>query len=391
VLEGSVRWERDSVRLNFTLIHGPSERRLWSGDFSGGMGELLALQRRVVRQVVDGIDLAVSPEARDRLDRPPYDPDPEAYEAYVKGRYHAGLYNAADAERATDHFRQAVELDPGFVLARAALAENRCVLYWALPIEPTPTAEECEEVSRNVIASDPTLAEAHSVLAMAKIRKWEWNEAEAAFRRALDLNPNAVLPRTWYGWFLTEVGRPNEGLVEARRAEALAPVELFTKTLVAQPLMNLHRYEEALAQMDSVLRLDPDYGAAWIYRAHIYALMGEPELSREATDRVVQELGEDFAQAIGLYAWSYALEGDESRALELLAELEALHPAAFVQLPAVVYLQLGREDEALDVLERSYEFREEFLPNATSSPHLDSIRDHPRFRALREKMGLAGV
>jgi protein involved in temperature-dependent protein secretion len=192
----------------------------------------------------------------------------------------------------------------------------------------------------------------------------------------------------WYGWFLTQVSRPQEGLDQARAAEDLDPVNPFLRILVTQPLLNLHRYEEALAQVDSVLRLDPEHGAAFIYQANIHLLMGETALARTAVDQAGILLGEGQLPVAALRADIAAREGDEARARDLMAKWEEEHPAMSTAWQAYTFLYLNRENEALEVLERAYVDRYPWLPNMTSAPQVDPIRSDPRFRALRQAMGL---
>ena len=390
VLEGSIRWSVDSVQLWLRLIEGTTDRELWSNSYAVAQSDVQTLlQSAVVTELADGMQLALTPIERERL-VPPADPaDPEAYEAYVTGRYHAIQWTREEVQQAEEYFRKAVAIDPGFVEAGAALVDTRCVLYPSLGMyELTPSAEECESQARDLIERDAGLAEAHAALAMALNRRWDWQGAEDSFRRALELDPNAAGPRMWYGWFLTQVSRPQEGLGHARAAEDLDPVNPFVRILVTQPLLNLHRYEEALAQVDSVLRLAPEHGAAFIYQAQIHLLMGETALAQTAVDQVGNILGEDQLPVVALRADIAAREGDEARARDLMAKWEEEHPAMSTGWQAYTFLYLNREDEALEVLERAYVDRYPWLPNMTSAPQVDPIRSNPRFRALRQAMGL---
>ena len=385
ILEGSLQWAVNDVQIRLRLIHGAVDKQLWSGEFAGRRGDALALQKSVVEGVADGVQLALSVQELARRAQPAYSSNPDALEAYLNGRSHARRWTREEVRQASGYFEKALAIDPDFILARAALVETRCIMFPSLhQLDLAPDPAECESLAGDVIDSEPGIAEAHAALAMARNRQWDWRGAEAEFRTALELDPNAVWPRAWYGWFLTQVSRPEEGLIHARRAESLEPDNPFVSVLVTQPLLNLHRYDEALAQTDSVLRLDPDHGAAFIYRAHIHALRDEAELAGAATAQAELLFGEDLPQVVALRALVAALEGDEKGALELLETREEALQASQVY----AYLALGREDEALNALERSYHRRDEWLPNLTSAPQVDPIRDHPRFRELRQAMGL---
>jgi TolB-like protein/Tfp pilus assembly protein PilF len=388
LIEGSWLRSGDEVEIRLRLIHGNSEEQLWSAEFAGNVSNVPTFLRRVSQAAADSIHVALSPAERERLAQRAYSPDPEAYDAYMMGRYHFWRFKDVDAPKANQYFEEAIALDPMYALAHAALAEN-CIFLTVLdPLSSTLEVEKCERLARRALELDEDLPDAHSALALVKTLKWDWEGAEESFRRAIDLKPNSVTAHLWYGWFLSIVMRLDESLVEARRAEELDRRNLLVKTMVAQPLMNAHRYDEALAQMDAVLEMDPDYGAAHLYKSHAYALSGRPNEALESARRAANDLGEDYLGVHVLEGWYHALVGETDLALATIDRIQELFGEDSAPSVAMIYLALGREEDALQGLEVGYRAHSPWLPNQTSWANLDGLRDHPRFVEMRRGMGL---
>jgi TolB-like protein/DNA-binding SARP family transcriptional activator len=386
--EGSVLRDGSEVRITLQLVHGDSDRVLWSEEYAGELSDMIPLQRRVSRDVAEGVHLTLSPVEQERLVKAAYVPDPHAYEAYMKGKYHAQRWGFKDARTLIGHHEQAISIDPGYAAPHAALAEI-CALLPPLNVESWWTADDCEAMAQRAIALEPDLPEAHAALALAHNVRWNWVEAEYEFQRAIELNPSAAMPRIWYALFLSQMMRLDEAVAEGLKAEELDPRNPLAKSITAGALMNDHRYDEGLAKVDEALELDPGDAAAFVYQSAIYNLKGMPEEALESARRAASRMGEEAAQVLHLEAWSHALMGEGERALEIMMRSEDLwgemkNAGGW----AIVYQAIGQEDDALDALETGYRLRAPWLPNVTSYPHLDGLRDHPRFQAIRRGMGL---
>ncbi|MCL7969278.1 MAG: hypothetical protein M8867_06645 [marine benthic group bacterium] len=388
ILEGTVFRAAEEVRITLQLVHGPTDRVVWSRAYEGRESDLIPLQKRVSRDVADGVQLTLTPEEAEQLVRAGPATDPQAYEAYLKGKYHVFRWGDADALAARGHYERAIELDPEYAAAHAAIAEL-CIMALPINIDTSWTLDDCEAMARRALVIDPELAEAHAVLGLIHNTRWDWPAAEAEYRRAIELNSNAVEPRIWYALFLSQMLRLDEAVAEGLRAEELDPLNGFAKSITAGALMNAHRYDEALQKLDEALGLDPDHGGAYIYVAAIRNLQGRPEEALEAARRAARRTGADAGQILVLQAWSHALLGDGERALQVMDQaLELRGPIATASGYAIVLQVLGRVDEALEMLEMAYQARAPWLPNVTSYPHYDALREHPRFRAIRQGMGL---
>jgi eukaryotic-like serine/threonine-protein kinase len=387
VLEGSVLRAGDRVRITLQLIEGREDRHLWADSYERDLGDVLALQGEVARAVAGEIRVAVSPAERERIELAAEPgsarrPDPEAYDAYLKGRYYSAMADEGALETAIRYYEEAIAKDPTFAGAYAALAE-------ALFRPAVFDGPRASVAARTALDLDPALPEAYAALGMARRLEWDWSGSEAAFQRAIELNPNSSVAHQWYAQLLRTTMRFDEALSEARLAAELDPLSLFVRTMVGFVLSDQGRNDEAIEVFDEVLELEPEFGLAIFNQGLVYAEQGRGEDVISAARR---------AKAARLSSWEpgttwllgvgYALSGQRDRAEEILRELEARSATTYPGYIAVLHHMLGDEDKALAWLEKGYELRAPWLPYSTSEPWFDDLRDHPRFRALRAKMGL---
>ena len=391
LVEGSVLRAGDEVRITLQLIHGPTDRHLWSKSFRRDLRDILALQREVAHAIADHIQTTLIPSLRDKL--PPVSDntqverqDPVAYEAYLKGRYHFNSFGEAAFRTAIRYYEDAISTDPNFALAYAALAE--ACMQPSIIFNRILSLDDCEAAATRAIEFDDELAEAHATLGFARVLRWDWEAAESRFERALDLNPNSVMAHQWYSAALRPLLRSDEALQEIRRAEELDPLNLFVKTMVGWPLLDQRRYDEALAQFDDVLAMNPDFTLAHYNKGLVYILLRMPEEVLGSARRVAEISGENGFESRILTAAAYAVRGDEDKTLDLLGAVERDYGDIAIGWYATIYITLGKVEEAFLSLETAYEIRSPDLPISMSEPFFDDIRDHPRFQALRHKMGL---
>lgn len=386
LVEGSVLQVEDEVRITLQLVDGPTARQLWARSYRRHLRDVLALQGEVARDIAREIRISVAAQEEARL-AAAETVDPSAYEAYLKGRYHYARVSTEDHLSALSHYRNAVSLDPGFAEAYAALAQV-CSHPTLLTEVRATSLDDCASWARKAVELDGKLAEAHAALGRVERTMWNWEASEAHLRRAIQLNPNSVMARQEYSNLLRENLRLEEALEQARLAEELDPLNLFVKTMVGWPLWGLHRYEQALAQFDEVLDMDPDYGLALYNQGLVYWTMGKPEEVLDRARRAARRLGEDTPIIRLLTAAGHGLANREERALAMLRSVEEEHGDHFQGFIAGVYVTLGRERDALSWIERGYQQRSPLLPHQISEPPLEALRSDPRFRNVLQKMGL---
>jgi len=390
VVEGSVLRAEGRVRITLQLVEGREDRHLWSQSYERDLRDILALQRDVAHAVAGEIQVAMTPPERARPDSAGHPggtpgPNPQAYDAYLKGRYHFARWGQGEsAETAIRYYEEAISMDRRFAPAYAALAEALLQSSYALPQRHAQGREAAERA----VELDPFLPEAHATLAMALNQHWDWEQSEAEFHRALELDPNSSMAHQWYAQLLRDMMRNDEASREAHHARELDPLSLPAFTMVGWVLFNQHRYDEAMSLWKEVLELDPDYALAIYNQGLVYAVMGKGAEVVSTAREVAERWGDSQGQlsSTWLLCVGHALTGQRDLATQILADFEAQHfPPDWI---AILCLMLGEEHAALQWLERACEQRSLSLPNNMSEPWFDSIRDHPRFSALRAKIGL---
>jgi TolB-like protein/Tfp pilus assembly protein PilF len=384
VVEGSVLKVNGRVRITVQLIEGKADRQLWADSYERDMLNVLALHAEIARAVAQRIEGTVQSQSQVLARRAgSHTPNPEAYDAYLKGRYYFAQFAGDAFKVAIQYFEGAIAKDPAFPGAYAALAHALSTVPAVLDLPRSKGA------AKTALQLDPNMPEAHVALANVLRFEWDMSGSEAAFKRAIELDPNSSVAHQWYAQLLRETMRLDEALSEARRAQTLDPFSLPVRTMVGWVLFNQHRYDEALKVWDEVLTLEPEFGLAIYNQGLAYGKQGrgkEVILTAQRAAKARQRLDERLE--LWLLGIGYALSDQRVRANEILVDLQTHHGTAVPGLIAVLHHVLGEDEQALDWLEKSYGMRWPHLPNVTSEPWLDNLRDHPRFRALRAKMGL---
>jgi TolB-like protein/Tfp pilus assembly protein PilF len=388
LIEVSLEHMGDSVRIRVQLIDGRTEEPLWTRSFDDDVRNIAVLEREVTRAIVDEIELTLTPEAEARLAgaRPV---NPEAYEAYLKGRFHLGQGSLADVEAALRYFELALEKDPNYALAYTGIARawgSRQVLGLVSPQEARP---RMKAAAQKAIELDSTLAEAHHRLASIMTwGEWDWKGGEEAYRRVIELKPNYPAARRGYSFLLMILGRPDEAMVQIERALESDPLnELFQGLYGAQLLLS-RRYDEAIAQLQNALKTAPN-------SPELHGYLRDAFLAKEMYDEALTEWkalfftpGERGLPAI--MERGYA-EGGFREAARLTAETWAARSDTIYVPPngvAALFAAAGEDDRALDWLERGLDIRNPQMPGIAVAPIFDSLRNNLRFQDLLRRMNL---
>ena len=391
VIEGSVFWIGDSVGIDARLLDGGTEAQLWSQSYSGDVRNVLTLYRDLTRAIADEIQLVLTPQAEARLAsaRPV---NPEAYEAYLNGMFHWYQLTPEHLETALQYFEFARKIDPNYALAYAGIAMvwgARQQFGFVPPREATPRARAA---ALKALELDSTLAEAHYLLAAVRTWiEWDWEGGEAAYRRAIALNPNYALARAHYsGLLMSVMRRPEEAMAQSERALELDPFNHFFQTNYGRKLMFVGRYDDAIVQFRNALRTAPNFGPA---HAQLWDAFHQKRMYDEALAQA-----QNFASARGdgeveeALARGYA-EGGYREAMHRAAETLAARSHTTYVAPvriAKLYARAGENDRALEWLERAYEARDPQMV-FLGWPDWDSLRDDPRFQDLLRRMNLPGT
>ena len=385
IVEGSVLRAGDRVRITAQLVDVATDQYLWAESYERDLGDVLELQREVARAVAAGIQITLTPEEQASLGTISA-VDPTAYEAYLRGRYHWNMRTEEGIQKSLDYFQQAVAQDPDYASAYSGLADAYTIgmEYGYLPAGENRTRSRTAAL--RAVELDNSLPEAHASLAMVFASEREWLAGEREFRRALELNPNYAKARHWYSIHLAAMGRLEEALAEMEQAVALDPASLQAEVWLGTCLLYLRRYDEAIGQFEETIEKDPYYFNSHYWLGQAYEAKGWPEQAVAAYEKAAS-LSETPHQRATL-AHGYAVAGRRAEARKILGELEELAEEKYVSPYdfAVVYLGLGDNDRAIELLEQVYEDHPENLRHIKVRPWFDPLRDHPRFQSLLQRM-----
>jgi TolB-like protein len=382
VVEGSVLRQGNQVRITAQLIDARTDHHLWARSYVRDLTDVLTLQAEVARTIADQIRIAVTPEERARLARP-RTVDPEAQELYLQGMQALGAGNPRDA---IGYFQKAIDKDPNYAQAHAALANSYGWMGEAGWMPYSEAFPKQRAAAVKAIALDEDLPEGHVQLAYAAMNlDLDWATEGKEFKRALELNPNSA-PVLWaYSNYLERIGRLPEAIRESQLALQLDPV--YSRAFVTSAFVYYYarQYDQALLQMQRGASLPHDPAQLIFPLAVIYV---EKDMYEEAIHQF-QKLG-DQPHALGHMGNAYARMGRGAEAREMISELQKQVQNTGVGRYeiALVYAGLGEKDEAFAWLEKSFAARDKGLTYLKIDPCLDPLRSDSRFQDLVRRVGL---
>jgi serine/threonine-protein kinase len=388
IVEGSVVRSRDRVRVTAQLVHASTDTHLWAQEYDRDLRDVLALQSEVARAVADEVRAQVTPQEKAHLTRAQA-VDPEAHEAYLKGRFHWNKRTREGFDKALDYFRQAIEKSPGWAPPYAGLADAYINLYSYRFLEPEEGRRRAKAAALKAVELDDSLGEAHNSLASVQWDELEWEASEREFRRALELNPSYATAHQWYGEYLSNWGRHEEAIREQETAEKLDPLSLIVRTSLGGAFYYARQYDRAIQQVRKTLSEKPDFFIANVFlgRAYLKKGMFEEAITVLAKAKEVSETSE----SLGILGHAYGVAGRRSDALRVLERLQELSKTAYVSPfdRALVYTGLGDRDRAIDWLDRAVAERSAHIGEINCDPVFDPLRSDPRFAGLLRRIGLA--
>jgi len=387
VVEGSVLRAGDKVRITAQLIDARADRHLWAKSFERNSRDVLALQDELASAIAREIHVQLTPDERSRLARAPT-VNPEAYDAYLKGRYFFNRPSDENLKKAITHFQEAVKLDPNYAPAFSGLSD---AYLWAGYNEGVWTATEArpkaKEAAEKAIVLDDTSAEAHASLATFKLfYEYDWAGSEAEFRRAFALNPNYAFAHDQFGMGLGFQGRFAEAIAEGKLASELDPLSPQIPLDASVALAWDRQYPAAMELVKRAASLDPTYFFAPFEAGWIAIQAGK--VSDAIPGFRKAKAMESPAFVTAWLAYACGVTGDRTRALAELEDLKKKSlrnsPAAFDM--ALVSLGLGDRARSLDYLEKAYASDTQWLGWLKNDRTFDPLRSEPRFVALMRKL-----
>jgi TolB-like protein/DNA-binding winged helix-turn-helix (wHTH) protein/Flp pilus assembly protein TadD len=388
LVEGSVRRSSDRVRITVQLIQAQNQTDLWTESYDREVKDLFAVQDSVVQSIASQIHIALTEEQKTRLANPQLT-RPEAYEAYLKGRYYWNKRTAGGLQKAEHYFQQAIDSDPTYAAAYSGLADCNSGLTWHGFKSPADALPKALAAARKAVEIDPQSAEAHASLGLVLSHGWDWAGAEVEFRRALQLDPQYANAHHWYGDYLSIKRRHDEALAEASRALKLDPLNLMIGTWVALRYYQARDYSRAIEQARNSVELDSNFAAAHLLLGEGYDQAGSHSESVSELKRAASLSG-DSPLYTAQVAVALAAAGRKREALRIAHELETISRKRYVSPYglAQIYAALNSNEDTFKWLQAAYGDRAVWMGYLAVDPIFDRYRSDHRFQELLGRIGL---
>jgi TolB-like protein/DNA-binding winged helix-turn-helix (wHTH) protein/Flp pilus assembly protein TadD len=388
VVEGSVARSGDKVRITAQLIEARTDQHVWAEVYNRDLRDVVTLQGEVARDIAQKIRIAVTPEERAQLTGARRI-NPEAYEAYLKGRYYWNKRTEEAMRRAIPYFEQSMSKDPNYPLAHDGLADCWLSLGWYGYVSPKEAFPRGKAAAMRALELDDSLAEAHTSLAFASMNyDWDWPAAEREFRKAIELNPNYANAHHWYGDYLSAVGQHEQAIAESRRALELDPLSPIINAWLGWRYYFARQFDKAIDQYRETLEIDSNFVPVHLVLGQAYEQKG---MLKEAIAEL--EKASSLSKGAPLYASSlahaYAVAGRRNEAETMLHQADEHAQHAYVPSfhVAIMYAGLGRKDETIAWLERGYQERSAWMVWLKVDPRFDFVRSDARFQNLLLRLG----
>ncbi|HEU4766823.1 MAG TPA: protein kinase [Pyrinomonadaceae bacterium] len=389
VLAGRLMPRGDSMVVSVELIDVRDNKQIWGDQYERKLTDMLAVQREIAREITSNLRMTLSGTVQSRMEKR-NTANPEAYELYLKGRFHWNRRTPDDFKRSIDFFEQAIQKDPNYALAYSGLADAYTLLTVYSSEPPRELMPKAKRASLKALELNDNLAEAHASYGQIVVYyDYELATAEKEYRRAIELNPNYATAHQWLAEHLASVNRFDEAIAEIKLALELDPVSVIMNRIYADILVDARRYDDAIAQYRKTLELDPKFATAHFLLGRAYEAKGmyDEAVAKYASAGQLSGLPpEILAQSGQVYAksgWKAYLQTTVNQILK--------QPANRKFSPYVIatyYARLGDKEHTLAWLERGYEERDFRMTLIGVSFEFDSFRSDPRFVDLVGRIGL---
>jgi TolB-like protein/DNA-binding winged helix-turn-helix (wHTH) protein/Tfp pilus assembly protein PilF len=387
ILESSVRRDDDHVRISVQLIRTGDQVHTWARDYDRQLSHSIALQDEVARAVAEQIKIKLSPTSADISRSRPL--DPEANEAYLRGRYFGNQFTIDGYRKAIAYFQQAIDRDPNFAEAYSGLADSHYFLVVTDAMSPQDGESKALDAARQAVALDEGRAESHSALGSVMLGLRDWPQAEVEFKRAIELDPSYSTEHRLYAALLTTLKRHEEAREQIRKAMLSDPLSLPNNAEVVRALYYARDYDQAVAAGERALQLNPDYYRTHFWLARVYAQQRRYQQAVAEAEKVLKAMPESNVGLTEL-AYSLAAGGRAPEARKILRRLEEKSRRNFVPAynMAVIHVALHENNIALRYLQKAYEERDWALMVLAVEPRLDPLRSSPAFQDLLQRIKL---
>jgi serine/threonine protein kinase/tetratricopeptide (TPR) repeat protein len=388
ILNGRVAQRGDQLTLSLELVDVQKNSVMWTEQYQRKQSDLVSLQSEIAKDVSTNLKAKLSGAEETKVTKTAT-ADPEAYQAYLKGRYYWNRRTAENLKKAIEQFKLATDRDPNYALAFVGLADCYAVLNEYAGTPTSETIPQSKVYAERALTIDGQLAEAHATLGIVNEYSWQWGEAEKEFKRAIELNPNYPTAYHWYSIFLKNVGRNDEAAAMIKRAQELDPLSSIIGVNVSRMYGLQNNHDASIENSLKIIELDPNFAPAYEYLALSYLKRGRNAEAIAAAEKAV-DLNNRAGITLGDLGNVYAVVGKRAEAIDKIKELEEkyIRKEAIGQYIATVYVGLGDKDKAFEWLEKDFQARNGKLAEIRWQIQFEPLRDDPRYKDLLRRMGL---
>ena len=389
ILTGRLIQTGDELLISVNLEDVENSRQLWGEQYNRKLSNLVSVQQEIAGDIYGRLRPRLAGEEKKLLAKRPTE-NVEAYQLYLQGLFYWNKWTQADFKKAADYFTQAVQKDPRYALSYAGLADTYSLLGDAGYLPPSEAWPKAKAAAMQALDIDDALAEAHTSLGLVREHfEWDWAGAEQEFRRAIELNPNSATAHHWYGAYLANMGRSDQGLRETKKAQELDPLSLIINTSLGWQLYVARHNDQAAEQLRKVLDIDAKFAPARRMLEEVYAQMGKQKEAVAEREKILSLSGSpELAASIEEDFFKAGYKGVLQSWLDGLTEISK-HGYVSSYSIAQAYMRMGEKEKAFGWLEKAYEEHDSGLVSLAVEPMFDAVRPDPRFRDILRRMKLA--
>jgi len=386
IVVGRVLQLDNNLRISTELVRTKDSVRLWGGQYTRHVGGWVAVQSDISEEIARRLRGQLTSSQSQQLARRETN-NPQAYELLLKGRTYWRKGGHENWKRAIDCYQQAIVLDPNYAQAYAYLGASYKSLIGNSLLDPGEFRTAAEAAARRALELDPNLADAHWTMANIKTDAWDWAVAEQSFKRAIEINPNLAAAQNAYSAFLSVMGRHDESIASIRRARELDPFSLTIHANIGYRFYFARRYDEAIESLKRTLELDPNFALGHLLLGYAYSGKRMYSEAIAAYEQAARK-GLDMPGTQVYLGAAHAQAGDKQKAVAILRRIQTSRTYFSPAELAVLHGALDQKEHAFQLLEQAFEAHDMQLQYLGSDPAFDPLRTDPRFDRLLKRIGL---
>ncbi len=388
ILEGSIRKGGNRIRIAVRLINVADGFLVWADDYQRELEDIFAIQDDIARSIVRKLEIDLAGLSETQVLKR-YTSNLDAFNYYLRGRFQWNKRTAESLENSIEQFKNAIAIDPSYTLAYAGLADAYIVLGLYGRFSASEMMPQAIEAAHQALRQDEMLAEAHISLGCAQaVYQWNWEEAQKAFKRGIELKSEYATAHHWYAInYLAPLNRGAEALAAVNRAREIEPASLVINATVGLIHYFSRDYDAAVKSLQKTLELDPEFPVSNFFLGRAYVQQGRFKEAIDHFQKALKYYG-DSTNMLATFGHAAALADKKEIAHKVLSQLQELSTRMYVSAYdiASIYCGLDDRDKALNWLEKAFQEHAYLLIYLNTDPIMDSLREEKRFQQIVQKI-----